>query len=138
MFDDGLDTEDIVDLECHRSANACVVATSQNGLAVIGRSHDVTWLTGTSTTTWSSASCADPTLNECTAFGLGLSTMAILLDTETASRSATGPVRNLKDSGSEMTGATVAYGGTSLVHLSPLSLIRHDPSQRRGLRASWP
>ena len=127
MLDDGLDTEDIVDLECHRSANVCVVATSQNGLAVIGRSHDVTWLTGTSTTTWSSVSCADPTLNECTAFGLGLSTMAILLDTETASRSATGPVRNLKDSGSEMTGASVAYGGTSLVHLSPLSLIRHDP-----------
>ena len=26
-----------------------------------------------------------------------------------------------------MTGASVAYGGTSLVHLSPLSLIRHDP-----------
>ena len=91
MLEDGLETEDIVDLECHRSANVCVVTTSQDGLAVIGRSHDVTWLTGTSSTTWSTVTCADPTLNECTAFGLGGSTMTIMVDTETASRSSTGP-----------------------------------------------
>jgi hypothetical protein len=127
MLEDGLETEDIVDLECHRSANVCVVATSQDGLAVIGRSHEVTWLTGTSTTTWSGITCADPTLNECTAFGLGLSTMTIMLDTETAARSATGPLRNLKSIGSEMGGASVAAGGTTLVHISPLGLIRHDP-----------
>lgn len=127
MLQDGMETEDIVDLECHRSANVCVVATSQDGLAVIGRSHDITWLTGTSGTTWSGVTCADPTLNECTAFGLGLSTMAVLIDTETASRSSTGPIRNLQSIGSEMGGASVAAGGTSLVHLTPLGLVRHDP-----------
>ena len=127
LLEEGLDREDIVDLECHRSANVCVVATSQDGLAVIGRSHQVTWLTGTSTTTWSGITCADPTLNECTAFGLGLSTMTIMLDTETAARSTTGPLRNLKSIGSEMGGASVAAGGTTLVHISPLALIRHDP-----------
>ncbi len=127
MLENGLETEDIVDLECHRSANVCVVTTSQDGLAVIGRSHDVTWLTGTSTTTWSTVTCADPTLNECTAFGLGGSTMTIMVDTETASRSSTGPIRNLQSVDSEMTGASVAAAGTSLIHLSPLGLIRHDP-----------
>ena len=127
MLEDGLETEDIVDLECHRSANVCVVTTSQDGLAVIGRSHDVTWLTGTSSTTWSTVTCADPTLNECTAFGLGGSTMTIMVDTETASRSSTGPIRNLQSVESEMSGASIAAAGTTLVHLSPLGLIRHDP-----------
>ena len=127
VLEEGLETQDIVDIECHRSANVCIVATSQDGLAVIGRSHQVTWLTGTSTTTWSGITCADPTLNECTAFGLGLSTMTIMLDTETAARSTTGPLRNLKSIGSEMGGASVAAGGTTLVHISPLGLIRHDP-----------
>ena len=103
------------------------MTTSQDGLAVIGRSHDVTWLTGTSSTTWSTVTCADPTLNECTAFGLGGSTMTIMVDTETASRSSTGPIRNLQSVDSEMSGASIAAAGTTLVHLSPLGLIRHDP-----------
>jgi hypothetical protein len=53
--------------------------------------------------------------------------MTIMLDTETAARTTTGPIRNLQSIGSEMGGASVGAGGTSLVHITPLGLIRHDP-----------
>lgn len=127
LIHDGMDTEDITDLTCHLAANICVVTTSDDGLALIGRNHEVVWLSGTSTTSWSSASCADPTLNECTAFGLGMSTITIMLDTENAAGSSVGTPRPLSMTNTQMTGASVASGGTTLVHLSPLGLVRHDP-----------
>ena len=117
MLEDGLETEDIVDLECHRSANVCVVTTSQDGLAVIGRSHDVTWLTGTSSTTWSTVTCADPTLNECTAFGLGGSTMTIMGHRDRFEEFHR-PHPKPQERGIGMSGASIAAAGTTLVHLS--------------------
>jgi hypothetical protein len=127
LIDDGLSTTDITSLTCHRSANICVVTTSDDGIALIGREHEVVWLSGTSTTTWVAAVCSDATLNECTAFGMGLTTVVIRLNTETTSESSVGKVRPLVPMPSEMTGASVAAGGSALVHLSPMGLLRHDP-----------
>jgi len=127
LIDDGLSTTDITSLTCHRAANICVVTTSDDGLGLIGRDHELVWLSGTSTTTWVASSCADSTLNECTAYGMGLTTVVIQLNTETASASTVGKVRPLVPMNAEMTGASVAAGGSSLVHLSPMGLLRHDP-----------
>jgi len=74
---------------CHRQENICIVATLADGLAVIDQTHEVTYLTGTSSSTWIGVDCADPTLNECVGFASGLKTQAIRLDIISPGKSTT-------------------------------------------------
>ena len=66
------------------------------------------------------------TLNECTAFGLGGSTMTIMVDTETASR-AHRPHSKPPERGIGNERRLHRCCRDTLVRLSPLGLIRHDP-----------
>jgi hypothetical protein len=88
----------ITGIACHRNLDVCVMSTLDDGIAVIGSTHNITWLSGTSSDTWIDVDCAEPVLNECVAFLEG-----------------------------DFTKVSRGYDSTSLVILAPFSTVRHHP-----------
>jgi hypothetical protein len=117
----------ISDISCHRNENICVVATLNDGLAVLSTNHQLTFLSGTGGETWIGVDCADPTLNECTGFASGLKTQTIRLDTIDVSESTTKDIRAMSMPEGDFTAVSRGHDGTTLIHLAPFSTIRHQP-----------
>ena len=117
----------ISDISCHRNENICVVATLNDGLAVLSTNHQITFLSGTGGETWIGVDCADPTLNECTGFASGLKTQTIRLDTIDVSESTTKDIRSMSMPEGDFTAVSRGHDGTTLIHLAPFSTIRHQP-----------
>ena len=131
----------ITDLVCHRQENICIVATLTDGLAVIDQTHEVTYLAGTSSSTWIGVDCADPTLNECVGFASGLKTQAIRL----GSCSARGSIDHREpdavwDAYRRLSRAVSqeAHDGSTLIHMAPFATVRQQPLVSEALaRKSW-
>lgn len=119
---------EITDIDCHRNYNVCFITTMDEGIAVIDKGHDVTWIAQTSAQTWVGVDCADPTLNECAAFASGLRIQAIRINTIDASQSEVtrDPLLPKLPSG-EQIGVDGGHDGTTLVKMAPLSILRHNP-----------
>ena len=117
----------ISDISCHRNENICVVATLNDGLALLSTNHQMTFLSGTGGETWIGVDCADPTLNECTGFASGLKTQTIRLDLIDVSESTTKAIKNMSMPEGDFTGVSRGHDGTTLIHLVPFSTIRHQP-----------
>ena len=117
----------ISDIACHRGPNICVVATRNDGLAVLSPNHQLTFLSGTADKTWIGVDCADQSLNECVGFGSGLHTQVISLDMVDASKSTTKGFNQLLLDGGDFTGVSRGHGGTTLIHMAPFATIRQQP-----------
>jgi hypothetical protein len=117
----------ISDIACHRSQNICVVATLNDGLAVLSTNDQLTFLSGTGGDTWVGVDCADPTLNECVGFASGLRTQAIRLDMVDASESTTRAIMQLSSLEGDFTGVSRGHDGTTLIHMAPFATIRQQP-----------
>ena len=118
----------IKDISCHRSQNICVVATLNDGLAVLSSNHKLTFLSGTGGETWIGVDCADPTMNECVGFASGLRTQAIRLDVIDASESGTrGGILELSAIEGDFTAVSRGHDGTTLIHMAPFATIRQQP-----------
>ena len=119
----------ISDLACHRTYNICFATTLSDGIAVISQDHEVTWLAGTNQETWIGIDCADPTLNECVAFGSNLKTKAIKINLIDASKSQGLETNFLLSENVEgdMSGIVRGHDSTTLVFLSPIGLLRNNP-----------
>jgi len=122
-------TSRITDISCHPNPNynVCFASSLEDGIAVIDRDHKLTWMSGTTTETWVGVECSDSALNECVAFASGLRSKALRINTIDASQSYGEPTLMFDLSSGEQTDVTVGHGGTSLVHMAPFSLIRHEP-----------
>lgn len=117
----------ISDIACHRNQNICVVATLNDGLAVLSTNHQITFLPGTGGETWIGVDCADPTLNECVGFASGLKTQAIRLDMVDASESTTRSIMQLSLLEGDFTGVSRGHDGTTLIQMAPFATIRQQP-----------
>ncbi len=117
----------VSDIACHRTNNICVVVTLNDGIAVIGKDHHVTWMGNTNSETWMAVDCADPTLSECVAFASGLKTKAIHLNFEDSSLSYGKTTMVLTTLEGDLTGVSRGSDSSSLIHLTPFGLVRQQP-----------
>ena len=117
----------ITGISCHRNIDSCVMSTLQDGLAVIGPTHNLTWLSGSSSHTWVDVDCAEPILNECLGFASGLRTGIIKINSVDATKSsAKTPVQYTTLEG-DFTKISRGYDSTSLIILAPFSTVRQYP-----------
>lgn len=125
----------VTDIECHPSNNICLVTTLDKGIGIIDRDHTLTWLGGTTTGTWVAVDCSDATLNECIAFGSGLSSLLIEVNAVDASASSVGITKQFGATTGDVTGSSTGLDGTSIIHLAPFGTIRHimDQDQAYGM-----
>ena len=117
----------VSDIACHRTNNICVVVTLNDGIAVVGKDHHVTWMGNTNSETWMAVDCADPTLSECVAFASGLKTKAIHLNFEDSSLSYGKQTMMLTTLEGDLTGVSRGSDSSSLIHLTPFGLVRQQP-----------
>ena len=119
----------ISDISCHRTYNICFATTLGDGIAVISQDHEVSWVAGTNQDSWIGVDCADPTLNECVAFGSNLNTIAIKINLIDASNSEALGTSYLDSKYIEggMSGIAKGHDSTTLVFLSPIGLFRNNP-----------
>jgi len=124
----------ITDIACHLEQNICVVTTLEDGVGVIDRTRELTWISGTSNQAWMAIDCPKSTLYTCTGFASGRQYLSIRLDIEDASKS-TGDLdgdgkteaRLLEDGDSDFIKLSRGYDGTTLVHMAPMESVRHQP-----------
>ena len=119
---------EITDIACHLEHNLCLASTLNDGIAVIDRTREVTWLDGTSSKTWVAVDCPDSAFRKCVAFGSGRVHVSIVLDIEDASKSTIEQVLELREGTTEFIAASRGYDGTSLVHLAPMESVRFKTS----------
>tara|TARA_B100001093_G_scaffold169000_2_gene161727 strand:+ start:62042 stop:63223 length:1182 start_codon:yes stop_codon:yes gene_type:complete len=124
---EGTGSSEVSDIACHRNQNICVVATLNDGLAVISSMHQITYLPGTAAETWVGVDCAEPSLTECVGFASGMRMKAIRLDTIDASKSTTRETFGLETLDGDFTGVSRGHDGSTLVHMSPFGTIRQQP-----------
>ena len=117
----------ITGISCHRNIDACVMTTLDNGIAVIGPTHNISWLSGTSSDTWLDVDCAEPILNECVAFGSGLRTRIISIDSIDSTKSSAGGTEYYVTLEGDFTKVSRGYDSTTLIHLAPFSTLRQYP-----------
>ena len=117
----------ITDLVCRRLQKICIVATLADGLAVIDQTHEVTYLAGTSSSTWIGVDCADPTLNECVGFASGLKTQAIRLDIISPGKSTTENLMQFGTLNGDFTSVSRGHDGSTLIHMAPFATVRQQP-----------
>ena len=117
----------VTDIDCHRNYNVCVIASVDEGMAVIDEGHSIAWLPQTASKTWVGVDCASGILNECVGFASGLVSQVVRINTLDA-RSSTVEASVPWDLPSgEFVGDGRGDDGTSLIHLAPLGLVRYTP-----------
>ncbi len=124
----------ITDIACHLEQNICVVTTLEDGIGVIDRTRELTWISGTSNQAWMAIDCPESTLYTCTGFASGRQYLSIRIDIEDASKS-TGDLdgdgeteaRLLENGESDFIKLSRGYDGTTLVHMAPMESVRYQP-----------
>ena len=124
---DGSKNSSITGISCHRNFDVCVMSTLDDGLAVIGSTHNISWLSSTSSDTWVDVDCAEPVLNECVAFGSGLRTRIISINSIDSTKSSAGASVQYTTLEGDFTKVSRGHGSTSLILLAPFSTVRHYP-----------
>ena len=123
----------VTDIACHIEQNICVITTLEDGIGVIDRTRELTWISGTSNQAWMAIDCPQSTLYMCTGFASGRQYLTIRLDIEDASRS-TGDLdgdgqteaRLLENGDSDFVKLSRGFDGTTLVHLAPMESVRYE------------
>ena len=115
----------ITDIACHLEQNICVVSSLSDGLAVIDRTREITWLDGTSDDTWVAVDCPDGDYIKCAGFASGRRHVSIVLDIQDASQSTTGKIMQLEEGSTDFISTSRGHDGTSLIHLAPMESVRY-------------
>jgi hypothetical protein len=115
----------ITDIACHLEQNICIVSSLSDGLAVIDRTREITWLDGTSDDTWVAVDCPDGDYIKCTGFASGRRHVSIVLDIQDASQSTTGKIMQLEEGSTDFISTSRGHDGTSLIHLAPMESVRY-------------
>lgn len=124
---DNLGQSAITDLACHRNYNVCVLASVDEGMAVIDEAHAVGWLAQTASETWVGVDCSSGILNECVGFASGLTSKVIRINTLEARQSTVEAGIPWDLPSGEFVDVARGDDSTSLVHLAPLGLVRYTP-----------
>lgn len=124
----------VTDIACHIEQNICVLTTLEDGIGVIDRTRELTWISGTSSQTWMAIECPVSSVYVCTGFASGRQYLSIRLDIEDASRS-TGDLdgdgeteaRLLEDGDSDFIKLSRGFDDTIIVHMAPMESVRYEP-----------
>ena len=124
---EGTKESQISDIACHRAHNICSFSTLSDGIGIIDRWSNISWVSGTTSDTWLGAACDDGTLNECVYIGSGARIGNLRLDPDTPENSAMVKIWELKELGGEFHTNQRGIDSTSLFTLIPIGLLRYDP-----------
>lgn len=124
----------VTDIACHIEQNICVLTTLEDGIGVIDRTRELTWISGTSSQTWMAIECPVSSVYVCSGFASGRQYLSIRLDIEDASRS-TGDLdgdgeteaRLLEDGDSDFIKLSRGFDDTIIVHMAPMESVRYEP-----------
>jgi WD40 repeat protein len=84
----GTKNSEILDISClHKMHSVCVVATQDDGLALIDQEHELHWLTGSEGNRWFSVECPHPERERCYAVGKSQSVGVVELNSNSPSSS---------------------------------------------------
>jgi WD40 repeat protein len=114
----------ITDIACHKSQNICVVASLNNGLAVVEKNDDVTWIARSKSHTWVGVACEDGSANYCSGFASGRKAVEIELIMNEPASSTIGEPIILGQLEGDLIGDSSGVGSESLLALGPLGLVR--------------
>ena len=114
----------ITDITCMKNENICVVATLNDGIAVIDQADTVTWISNSRYHTWIGVGCEDPTMNYCTGFASGKKAAIIEIDILDTTKSIIGEVIVLGGLGGDSIADNPAADSASLIALGPLGMVR--------------
>ena len=118
----------ITDISCHKSDNGiCIAATLGDGVFVIDRDGEITWISGTSSDTWIGVSCDDGALNECTTYGSGARIGTLRINPDVASSSNMELIWALKDFEGDLIGENRGIDSSTLLYTAPFGMIRQNP-----------
>jgi hypothetical protein len=118
----------ITDISCHRSDNGiCIAVTLGNGVVVIDREGDLTWISGTKSDTWIGISCDDGALNECTTYGSGKRIGTLRINPDVASSSNMELIWELREIGGDLIGENRGIDSSTLLYTAPFGMIRQNP-----------
>lgn len=124
-------TSPITGISCHRNIDVCVMSTLDDGIAVIGPTHNLTWLSGTSSDTWIDVDCAEPIVKECIVFGSGLRTIIVSINSLDSTKSSAGESEQYSTLEGDFTKVSRGYDSTSIVILAPFSTVRQYPVENK-------
>ncbi len=114
----------VTDIACMRNENICVIATLNDGLAVIDQSDRISWISNSMFHTWMGVGCEDPTMNSCTGFASGKKTGEIMIDKVDTSMSSLGEVTILGQLEGDLIADNPGTDSASLIALAPLGMVR--------------
>lgn len=124
----------VTDIACHIEQNICVLTTLEDGIGVVDRTRELTWISGTSSQAWMAIECPVSTIYVCTGFASGRQYLSIRLDIEDASKS-TGDLdgdgqteaRLLQEGESDFIKLSRGFDDTIIVHMAPMESVRYEP-----------
>lgn len=114
----------INDIDCLKNKNYCVVASLNDGAAVIDPTHNVEWISSTGHITWIGVSCVDPSRNACTLLGSGKKIGDLRVDLIDTSASYLSSTIGIDDLQGDFIGESDGSESTTLVGLAPIGLVR--------------
>lgn len=114
----------ITDIDCMKNENICLVATLNDGIAIIDQADSITWIPNTRFHTWVGIGCEDPTMNSCTGFASGLKAAQIKIDVIDSSKTELGEIIVLGQLEGDVIADNSATESSSLLALGPLGMVR--------------
>ncbi len=114
----------ITDIACHKSQNICVVSSLNDGVAVIAKNDDVTWISKARAHTWVGVACEDGSANYCSGFASGRKAVEIELNMNDPSATTIGDPVILGQLEGDFIADSSGSGSESLLALGPLGLVR--------------
>ena len=124
---DGLRDSDVTAISCHAETPLCVVVTEADGIGIIDRDHNLSWIGG-SGTIWSDVACTAKSLPRCVAVGNGRQLALISLQEAAPAESDAGMAR-YTDVAGEFRSICGQDETRILVATTPFSLIEYDVYQ---------
>ena len=114
----------ITDIDCMKNENICLVATLNDGIAIIDQADSITWIPNTRFHTWVGIGCEDPTMNSGTGFASGLKAAQIKIDVIDSSKTELGEIIVLGQLEGDVIADNSATESSSLLALGPLGMVR--------------
>jgi hypothetical protein len=119
-----LRTSDIIAISCHAETPLCAIATKSDGIGIIDRNHNISWV-GASGTAWTDVACTAKIIPRCVAIGEGRQLALISLQESAPEASDIGMNRYTEVAG-EFRKVCRQDEERIMVATTPFSLMEYD------------
>ena len=113
----------ITAIDCHQQLQLCLVTTVTDGIGIIDRNHEVSWL-GSSGDTWVDVVCPDANLNECVAIASGRRISVIILNEQTPQSTQVDSPVVIGELGGEFVSISAMQDHSVMIEMAPYALIQ--------------